>query len=299
VTTISLEARRHRVRCRALGNFTAGLMAQAARTGGRLRVVPGPDGVLLGFQDVRTLVRDGRGFAFAVRDFVVILIAPAAWPFAREAALRPMVVSPSDWANPHSNGVGICVELEGIPPSRVPEVVYADLTLRRHRLEHAVDEECVRFVRAHLDLLPTDPRPLFPDDAAARPGPIVADAPAAGAWTPVADDAGGLPDVLPVVRHAPGGLGLAAPTLASPTFLRLAAPAGFEVDAARRAYLRRAGAACRAAIPGWLDGPGLAVDPRRADAAVLRRELDEVALAVDALGDPRVAASYLAAVYRC
>ena len=44
---------------------------------------------------------------------------------------------------------------------------------------------------------------------------------------------------------------------------------------------------------GWLDGPGLSVDPAKVDYDMLAQELFQVGHALSALGDERIADSYL------
>jgi hypothetical protein len=103
----------------------------------------------------------------------------------------------------------------------------------------------------------------------------------------------------PVVDVTVGILEVAVPELTAPAFLRLALPEGDPIDGARAAFLLVANADLHAAIGGWADGPGLAVDPADAEPAVLRRELAAVGEALRALGEPRIARSYLALCGPC
>jgi hypothetical protein len=97
---------------------------------------------------------------------------------------------------------------------------------------------------------------------------------------------------LPVIDFASGVLATRVPPLAAPVFLRLAPPASALVDEARAAYLLAAAPALRAARAGWREGPGVAVEPG-GDRDLLGEEVHQVGLALRALGDERVARSYL------
>jgi hypothetical protein len=98
---------------------------------------------------------------------------------------------------------------------------------------------------------------------------------------------------LPVAEVAVGTLTANVTLPAVPAFLRLAPAAGTLVDRARATYLLVANAHLGPAVGGWLDGPGLVVEPT-ADLAALRRELLEVATGLRALGDERLARAYSA-----
>src|SRR2546428_5314059 len=104
---VASEDLRPAIRRRALANFILALLAEAARTHGRLAVHPfGTDAVCLRYRDVRTLVRHAAVFSVETRDFEVVVAAPPRWPFERSAALLPVVLRPQDFAHPNSDGRG-------------------------------------------------------------------------------------------------------------------------------------------------------------------------------------------------
>jgi hypothetical protein len=249
---------------------------------------------VLEYRNVRTLVRDGNLYRFATRDFTIVLLCPEGWPFERAAAPQPFVMAPDDAAHPNSDGRAFCLDLQGVLPARVPEVIYDNLRIRRFRLDHCVDHDAASFVRAHLAQMPADPRPLYEED---RP--------------PCLDRTGGellfeevnQSDVasrteekhLPIVDVAVGTFGVSIDDrdLTVPTFLRLARSAGSIVDAARSIYLSAVDTQLRATKTGWVGGPGLLVDSLPADHAVLRRELLEVGHACAGLAEEAIARSYV------
>jgi hypothetical protein len=98
---------------------------------------------------------------------------------------------------------------------------------------------------------------------------------------------------LDAIDFAAGVLATRLPPLAGPVFLRLAAPASDLVDEARAAYLLVAGPELEACRPGWIGGPGVAVDPASAERAPLEEEIHHVARALRALSDETVARHYL------
>jgi hypothetical protein len=103
---------------------------------------------------------------------------------------------------------------------------------------------------------------------------------------------------LPIVDLALGVLEAVAPPLVAPAFVRLfaataAPPAAPVVDRARATYLLTANARLRSGKGGWRDGPGLTVDPAYSDRTTLGGELFEVGHALQALGEERIARSYL------
>lgn len=156
-----LSILRRRVRHRALANLILLLLEEAQRTAGRLAVRPfSQDAVLLEYRDVRTLVRRGAIFTCAPRDCAVVLVCPALWPFDRAAALQPFIMAPSDFCHPNSDGHGLCLDLQGVLPQRIPGLLYDNLRLRVFRLDHHVDAQAAAFVRTHLADFPVDPRPL-------------------------------------------------------------------------------------------------------------------------------------------
>jgi hypothetical protein len=159
-----LLRQRASVRRRALGNLILLLTDQAHRSTGRFGITPfQQDAIGLEYHDVRTLVRRGDGrLDIATRDFAIVLVCPALWPFDRRAALAPFVLSPDDFAHPNSDGRGICVDLAGVLPERLPALVYDNLRLERCRLDHPVDHAVASFVRAHGSLFPADSRRLYP-----------------------------------------------------------------------------------------------------------------------------------------
>ncbi len=169
-SSLTLDQQRQGVRRRALSNFVLALLSHADRTGGRLKVQPAvQDAVRLVYRDVRTLVRAGNLFRLEARDFQVVLLCPALWPFDRNAALVPYVFSPDDFAHPNSDGRAICVDLAGVLPELIPSLIYDNLRLARHhfRLDHCLDAHAADYVRAHLDEFPADRRSL----CAATEGP--------------------------------------------------------------------------------------------------------------------------------
>jgi len=97
---------------------------------------------------------------------------------------------------------------------------------------------------------------------------------------------------LPVVDAAVGVLTEVPPVLTGPAFVRLGRPANTIIDRARATYLLVANARLRSGKGGWLDGPGLAVGPECGPQA-LGSELFEVGHALYALGEERIARSYL------
>ncbi len=92
----------------------------------------------------------------------------------------------------------------------------------------------------------------------------------------------------PVIEILVGEFAAVLPPLAGRTFLRLFPPATDVVDRARAAHLLAVSARLRLA-GGWVDGPGVVVDPPTALAA----EVYEVAHALRVLGDESVARDYL------
>jgi hypothetical protein len=156
-----LDRLRLDVRRRATANLILGLLERSRDTAGRFTVrSAGTDALLLDYRDVRTVVRHGASFGFDVRDFTILLILPDAWPFERAAAPVPFVLAPADFAHSNSDGRAFCLDMQGVTPERVPELIYDNLRLRRFRLDHCVDAAAADFVRGHLDEMPVDPRPL-------------------------------------------------------------------------------------------------------------------------------------------
>jgi hypothetical protein len=161
-TGSNLETRRLAVRQRALGNLVLILLTEAGRSGGRLAVQAlARDAVSLHYRDVWTLVRRDRGFAVESRDIMLLLFCPPFWPLAREAALIPLVLEPDDFAHSNSDGRRLCVDLAGVEPERLPELLYDNVRLARRRLDDGLDAMAAGFLRAHPEIMPTDPRPLF------------------------------------------------------------------------------------------------------------------------------------------
>jgi hypothetical protein len=163
----ALDRLRVAVRRRAFANLMLGLIERSRRTAGRLVVEPAdPYTALLRYQDVRTIVRQGGLFRFATRDFAVLLIAPDLWPFEREVALQPFVLTPDDFAHPNSDGRAFCLDLRGVIPARIPDLLYDNLRQRTFRLDHCVDHAAAAFVRDRLNDVPADRRPLDPNGEA-------------------------------------------------------------------------------------------------------------------------------------
>jgi hypothetical protein len=160
LTGISFEAERLSVRRCALANYLLGLRDEAARSNGRFTVEGLDDAFALRFRDVGTLVRAEQGFAEAVRDFTVIVVAPPLWPFDRDAALVPIVAAPSDFRHSNSDGHLVCVDTRGVTPERLPGLLYDNLRLKNRRLDHVVDPDAASFIRSRLADRPADPRPL-------------------------------------------------------------------------------------------------------------------------------------------
>lgn len=165
MTVPDLATPRRLIRKRAFANLMVVLLAQARRTGGRLTVLPyAPCAMMLFYRDVRTLVRREGAFALGLRDFELVLNAPPLWPFDRQAALQPFVCRPDDYAAPNSDGHGLCLDLEGIRPERLPGVLYDTLRLARYRLDDVVSRKTADFVRSQLQIFPADTRPLYASD---------------------------------------------------------------------------------------------------------------------------------------
>jgi len=160
--TRDLERLRRDVRRRALANLILALLDEAQRTAGRLHVQSfASDAVLLAYRDVGTLV-GVEVLALEQRDFAVVLGCPPGWPFERAAAPQLWIVDPPDFRHPNRIGRWLCLDLEGVLPERLPELVYDNLRIARRRLDHDVDRAAGAFVRAHPEMFPADPRPLYP-----------------------------------------------------------------------------------------------------------------------------------------
>jgi len=159
----TLAARRLAVRRRAVANLLLGLQDDALRTRGRLDVEGLPDGVLLRYHDVRTLVVADGVFTLAPRDFMVAVLLPPLWPFDRDAALVPIVAVPADFAAPNYGAGHLCLDLRGVRPERLAELLYDNLRLRKRRLDHCIDLAAADFVRTHLRGRAADARSLFPE----------------------------------------------------------------------------------------------------------------------------------------
>jgi hypothetical protein len=157
----SLEARRRAVRRRAFANMLLVLRDESRRSGGRFEVEGMPDAILFRFRDVVTLVRRDHGFGIEPRDFTLIVMCPPLWPFDREAALVPVSLEPMDFRHPNSDSHQFCVDVRGIPPERLAEVLYRNISLKNRRLDHCLDQAAADYVRAHLADRPADPRPLY------------------------------------------------------------------------------------------------------------------------------------------
>ena len=151
----SLEVQRRAVRRRAFANMLLILREESRRSGGRFEVTGMPDAVLFHFRDVGTLVRQDQGFGIERRDFTLIVMCPSLWPFDREAALVPLVLEPMDFRHPNSDSHQFCVDVRGIPPERLAELLYRNITLANRRLDHCVDHAAADYVRAHLAGQPT------------------------------------------------------------------------------------------------------------------------------------------------
>ena len=157
----ALAALRRTIRARALANMMVLLTAESGRSGGRVGVrALERDALVLQLRDVRTLVRCRDGFEIAARDFTIMLACPPLWPLERQSALQPFLIAPADFAAPNSDGRAFCLDLAGIPPERLVQVMYDNLRLRRFRLDHCVDHDAAAFVRGHLASFPADDRPL-------------------------------------------------------------------------------------------------------------------------------------------
>jgi hypothetical protein len=157
----SLEVQRRVVRRRAFANMLLILEEESRRSGGRFEVVGMPDAVLFRFRDVVTLVRRNAGFGVEPRDFTLIVMCPPLWPFDRAAALVPVCVEPMDFCHPNSDSRQFCIDVRGIPPERLADLLYRNISLRNRRLDHCVDHAAADYVRAHLADRPADPRPLY------------------------------------------------------------------------------------------------------------------------------------------
>jgi hypothetical protein len=157
----SIEVRRRAIRRRAFANMFLILAEESRRSGGRFEVEALPDAVLFRFREVTTLVRRNEGFGIEPRDFTLIVGCPPLWPFDREAALVPVSVEPMDFRHPNSDSHQFCLDMRGIPPERLADLLYRNISLRNRRLDHCVDHAAADYVRAHLAGRPTDPRPLY------------------------------------------------------------------------------------------------------------------------------------------
>jgi hypothetical protein len=167
MTTSELHDLRRTVRRRAVANMILRLTAWARCCAGRLAVRPfAEDAFLLEYRDVRTLVRTRDGFAAAPRDFALVVAIPPLWPFDRAEALQAFIVRPDDFAHPNSDGRVLCLDLQGVTPERLPQVLYDNLVLRSLRLDHCMDFRSADYVRARLGDFPTDARPLRPIEVA-------------------------------------------------------------------------------------------------------------------------------------
>jgi hypothetical protein len=304
-----LLAVRREVRVRALSNLLLVLGDVARGSAGRLTVTAAGGRTVLAYHDVRTMVRCRGGFALAVRDFSVVLVCPAAWPFERDATIVPIVVEPPDFRAPNSDGHILCIDVGGVEPERLAAVVYDTLRLEAFRLDHAVDWRAAAWVRAHAALVPADPRPLTPpavEPSRRAPSSNGADAGGRGASNArrggdvetVADVSGPAASPQAVVDVAAGVLGVAVPSITAPTILRLVVgdePPAALVEQARRAYVAAlAGQLAPGLAPLWDGVAALHVDPAT-PTAVVTASLETMAEAARALADPRVAERYLAA----
>ena len=105
-----------------------------------------------------------------------------------------------------------------------------------------------------------------------------------------------LDPALPVIDLAVGVIATVVPALVAPAYLRFATDGGARdvVSRAKATCLlvanRRAAAGLRC---GWLDGPVVRVDPARADPAIVRSTVGDLAAAIRALDDPHIAESFL------
>jgi len=161
LSTVALELQ---VRRRALDNMGAILEDLARSSQGRFTVMRlGDDAFGFRLADVRTLVRVDGALSIAQRSFFLLVGVPARWPMDRNDALEPCVVSPADWAHPNASGSALCLPLQGVMPEELPGLLYACVSLRKTQLDDYLDRSAAAWVRAHLDQLPTDPRPLFPE----------------------------------------------------------------------------------------------------------------------------------------
>jgi hypothetical protein len=156
----TLEQRRLVIRRKAIANLILVLRAVAERSGGRFTVDAMEDGVVLRYRDVLTLVHDGETLAPASRDFTIFVLIPLLWPFDREAALAPLVIEPHDFRHPNSDSRLFCLDLRGIAPERLPELLYDNIRLRNRNLGHCVDRVAAGFVRDRFPDGPVDERPL-------------------------------------------------------------------------------------------------------------------------------------------
>jgi hypothetical protein len=287
-----LSGLRRTVRRRALGNLLLALLTAAKQSGGRLRVRPGDaDSIFLHFSDVRTLVRAGGGLGFEPRDVLVALLCPPLWPFDRATSLQPVVLAPADLAHPNSDGHAYCLDLHGVSPERLPELLYDNLRLRSFRLDHCVDAAAAAFVRSRLDRLPVDSRPLLPEGAL-RNGRDGFRSVAASTRRDE-EPARPAPGQLRVVDFVVGAFDVVLGGLSAPVFLRLAREGEGSVDEARAAYLRFADPRLRAARAGWIGGPGLVIERKDADRETLGREVLEIGHGLEALADEAIAQSFL------
>lgn len=167
---LPLETRRLVIRRRALANLLLICRDMALRSEGRVQVDGIDNALFLRFHDVVTLVRTEQGFEVASRDFGILVMAPPLWPFDREAPLVPIVMSPSDFRHPNSDSHQFCLDMRGVPPERLIELVYDNIRLKNRKLDHCVDRAASDFARAHLPGRPADVRPLHPTSTEQVPG---------------------------------------------------------------------------------------------------------------------------------
>ncbi len=100
----------------------------------------------------------------------------------------------------------------------------------------------------------------------------------------------------PLIDLAVGIIATTVPALDAPAFLRFATAGSTSAAAAHAkvTYLLVANRCVAAGLRcGWLEGPGLAVDPARVDASIVRAAVCVLAAGLRALDDPHVAESFL------
>ncbi len=97
----------------------------------------------------------------------------------------------------------------------------------------------------------------------------------------------------PTLDVTVGLMATVLPPLAPPVFLRLAPPVDDLVDRARSVFVSAANPDLRTCRADWRDGAGVLVERAAPDTRALAAEVHALGRALRALGDERIARSYL------